>query len=154
MSIAFSPNEFKESIKEFKGVIVDADYSEEPFGIKGNPEIERKGPQLCLKIQTDEYEKPQYAWYPPSNKKKTKWFYFIEALEKSGAMADIRIEGNTSEERIKSLMNSLIGMEFFWQEREVEILGGRKTARVILPVVYYGKKEIGKMKEEEIGENL
>lgn len=150
IKVAFSPTEFSEAIKEFRGVIVDVDFSEEPFGIKGAPDIDRKGPQLCLKIQTDQYEKPQYAWYPPNNKKGTKWWYFIQALEKSGAMADIRIEGSTDEERIKSFMESLIGMEFYWQEKEVEILGGRRKARVILPVVYYGKKQIGRIEEEQL----
>lgn len=154
LRVAFKSSEFSEAIKEFRGTIVDADYSEEPFGIRGAPDIERRGPQLCLKIMTDVYEKPQYAWFPPSSKKKTKWWYFIEALEKSGAMADIRIEGETEEERMKSFMESLIGMEFYWQEKEVEILGGRKTARVLLPVVYYGKKQVGQVKEEEIAEGI
>jgi len=149
---AFRTSEFTEAIKEFRGVIVDADFAIEPFGIKGAPEIDRKTPQVCFKVITDEYEKPQYIWLPPSTKKKTKWWYFIEALEKSGAMSEIKIEGNTDEERIRSFMKSMIGMEFYWQEREVEILGGKgKTARVILPLIYYGKKQVGQVKEETIG---
>lgn len=76
--IAFKPEEATEALKEFVGQIVAVDYAEEPFGMKGAPDIKRTGKVLCIRIQTDIYDKPQYEWYPPSRVKKTKpVVYFI-----------------------------------------------------------------------------
>ena len=94
MSIAFKTEEFKPFKKEFRGVIVAAEYSEEPFGLKGAPEVEEKQRQrygvipkkLGIKIETDEYEKYQYEWYFPSARIGTKWHELIQALERTGAM--------------------------------------------------------------------
>jgi len=61
--IAFKPEEATDALKEYTGQIVATDYSEEPFGMKGAPEIKRTGKVLCLQIRTDEYDKPQYEWY-------------------------------------------------------------------------------------------
>jgi len=145
MSIAFSPEELVDVAKDFTGVIIDADYGLEPLGIKGRPDIERR-PQLCIKIETEEYEKPQYEWYAPSNRKKTKWAYFIESLAETGALRDIDVSGETDEERMKSFAKSLIGMKFHFVQVEVEIIGGRKTT-CILPDEYFGREEAEPIKE-------
>ena len=147
--IAFKPSDFKPYKKEFRGVIVDAEYSEAPFGIRGAPDIEEKqmqrygGPvkKLGIRIRTEQYEKDQYEWFIPSNKINTRWYWFIEALDRCGALRDIKIEGLTDEERMQSFAKSLVGMEFYWVEEEREALGGRKTD-VLLPIAYFGKKEI------------
>lgn len=146
MGVVFKPEELKEAIKEFRGVIVDADYGDTPFGLQGRPDIERRK-QLAIKIVSDEYDKPQYEWYVPTNRKKTKWAYFIEALAKTGALKDVVITGSTDEERIMSFAKSLIGMEFYWVEQEVELLVKGKTTTVLLPEVYYGKKQIEPVSE-------
>lgn len=70
--IAFKQEELKEAKKDFVGQIIDTDYAMEPFGIAGAPGIRRTGPVLAIKIRTDAYEKDQFEWYPPSDKKKTK----------------------------------------------------------------------------------
>ena len=70
--IAFKTEEFGEALKDFVGQIVATDYALEPFGMKGAPEIKRKGKVLCIQIRTDAYEKDQFEWYPPSRVKKTK----------------------------------------------------------------------------------
>jgi len=70
--IAFKPEEATDALKEFAGQIVGTDYSEEPFGMKGAPDIKRTGKVLCVQIRTDAYEKLQLEWYPPSRVKKTK----------------------------------------------------------------------------------
>jgi len=144
MSIAFRPEELREAKRSFRGVIVDYDYGETPFGFTGRPDILRR-PQLCVKIESEQYEKPQYEWYVPTDKKKTKWAYFIEALAKTGALREILpVKGATDEERIRDFGSKLVGMEFDWEEIEVELLGGKKTW-LLLPVKYYGKVgEVGK----------
>lgn len=150
MSIAFSPEEFKDVSKDFTGTIVDADYGLEPLGIKGKPGIERR-PQLCVKIDTPDYEKPQYEWYAPSSRKKTKYAYFVEALAETGALRDTDTSGETDEERMKNFVKSLIGMKFHWVQVEVDIIGGRKTT-VIIPDEYLGREEVEPIKEIKIEE--
>jgi hypothetical protein len=137
--VVFNVDEFKTATKEFEGVIVDAEYSETPFGISGKFE---RGKVFAIKIETEEYEKPQYEWYPPSNKRLTKWWYFIKALHECGAMRDIVITGATTEERIRSFGNSLIGMKFRWVDyNDLEGFGGRKL-QLLLPDQYLGRVEV------------
>lgn len=139
MGVSFRIEEFKEVTKEFVGTIVEAEYSENPFGISGKFE---RGKVLGIKIVTEEYEKPQYEWYPPTNKKKTKWYYFIEALWKCGAMKEIVIAGSSDDERIQSLANQLVGMTFRWVDyAELEGFGGRKI-NLMLPEEYLGKRDV------------
>jgi hypothetical protein len=145
--IAFKPEEATEALKEFVGQIVAVDYSLEPFGFKGAPDIRRDTKVLGLQIRTEAYEKEQYEWYPPSRVKKTKWLYFIEALNETGAMRDISVAGANDEERMQNFARSLLGMVFRWQEKEceslVKIRGGEfKKFNVLLPVEYLGKKPI------------
>ena len=71
-AIAFVSDEMREAVKQFRGIIVKVDYSKEPFGFEGAPGIERKTPVLGVQIDTPDYDKPQYEWFPPSNVKKTK----------------------------------------------------------------------------------
>jgi hypothetical protein len=154
MSIAFKPEEATDALKEYTGQIVATDYSEKPFDFKGAPEITRKGKVLGVQIRTAQYEKPQYEWYPPSKVKKTKWLFFIEALNQVGAMKDISTAGANDEERMTSISKSLLGMVFRWEERVEESLvkergvgAGQKKFSVLLPVEYLGKKPIEKQPE-------
>jgi hypothetical protein len=99
-------------------------------------------------------------WYPPSKVKKTKWIYFIEALNQVGAMKDVSIAGTNDDERMQSFARSLLGMTFKWEERECESMvkvrgGGVKKFDVSLPVEYLGKKPIeapAEVKQAIIGE--
>jgi len=158
--IAFKPEEATEALKEYTGQIVATDYSGEPFGLKGAPDIKRTGKVLAIQIRTDEYEKLQYEWYPPSRVKKTKWLFFIEALNTTGAMRDISIAGKDDEERMQSLAKSLLGMVFRFEEQEFESMvrvkgGAFKRFSVLVPVEYLGKKPIEpvpEVKQTTIGE--
>jgi len=146
-SVAFSPDEFKEAAKQFRGVIVKAEYGENPFGFEGRPDIPRM-PQLAIAIETPDYDKLQYEWYRPTNVRKTKWSYFIDALTKTGAMKDIVIKGSSDEERLKSFAESLVGMEFDWtQYTDLEIIVKGRTIELLLPDKYYGKKEVKPIEE-------
>lgn len=163
MSIAFKPEEAIDATKEFTGQIVGVDYSEEPFGMKGAADIQRRGKVLGVMIQTEAYSKPQYEWYPPSKVKKTKWVYFIEALYTTGAIKDITIAGKTDDERVNSLAKSLLGMNFKFMDVVKDSLvrekgGAAKTFGLTLPVEYHGKtpivaKEAFVPKEEHIGDD-
>jgi len=185
-NVSFVPENFKEAAKEFRGVIVRAEYGESPLGFEGRPDIARK-PQLAIAIETPEYDKQQYEWYPPSNVRKTKpvsktwrlmsvssdgvihgitlisfrqglcfmefpagvsWAYFIEAMTKVGAMKDIKLEGATDQERLDSFAKSLIGMEFmFRQYADLEIIVKDKKIECLLPIEYFGKKDIAPVEE-------
>ncbi|MCD6148437.1 hypothetical protein J7J18_03635 [bacterium] len=146
-SIAFKPEELKEAKKDFVGQIVAAEYGEAPLGMEGRPDIPRRK-QLAIQIRTDEYEKDQFEWYPPSDKKLTKWAYFIEALAKTGALKDIRIEGSTDDERMQSFAKSLVGMKFrFVEYTDLPVIVKGKTIECILPEEYYGKSEVPKETE-------
>lgn len=159
--IAFKPEEATDALKEFIGQIVATDYSEEPFGMKGAPGIERKGKVFAVMIKTSTYDKPQYEWYPPSRVKKTKWFYLVEALNQIGAMKDIAIGGANDEERMKNFAKSMLGMTFRFEEQACESLvqvkggGGAKVFNLLVPVEYLGKKPIEKepeVKQTTIGD--
>ncbi len=157
--IAFRPEEFGEALKDFEGQIVAVDYADEPFGMKGAPGIQRTGKVLCTRIRTDAYEKDQYEWYPPSRVKKTKWAYFIEALNETGAMKDIVTSGSTPDEQVESFARSLLGMKFRYQEQQVESLvqeqGAPKKFNLLVPVEYLGRapiEEAPSVRQATIGE--
>jgi hypothetical protein len=160
VSIAFKPEEATDALKEFVGQVIATDYSETPFGMRGAPEFERKGKVFAVQIKTTVYDKPQYEWYPPSRVKKTKWLYFVEALNQIGAMKDIAVGGADDEERMKNFAKSMLGMVFRWEEREYESLvkvkGGEfKKFNLLTPVEYMGKKSIERepeVKQTTIGE--
>lgn len=151
--IAFSPDKLVEAKKDFRGFIVDAEYALEPFGFKGRPDIERR-PQMAIKIRTEEYEKDQLEWFPPSNKQLTKWAYLIAALAETGAMRDIVVKGETDEERMQSFTKSLIGMECrFVEKTGLESIAKGRKLELILPTEYYGKKDVSPVtdiKEESV----
>lgn len=151
--IVFTPDKLVEAKKDFRGVIIDAEYALEPFGFKGAPGIERRT-QLAIKIRTDVYEKDQLEWFPPSDKKMTKWAYLIEALAETGAMKDVVVKGESDEERMQSFTKSLIGMEFRWLEKTgLPSIAKGKELELLIPVEYYGKKEVSpvtEIKEESV----
>jgi hypothetical protein len=153
VKVAFAPDKLVDAIKDFRGVIVDAQYGMEPFGFKGNVAIERRE-QMAIKIRTEAYEKDQIEWFPPSDKKLTKWAYLIEALASTGALRDVIVKGETDEERMQSFAKSLVGMEFRWLERSgLDSIAKNKKIDLLVPVEYYGKKEISpitEIKEEEV----
>jgi len=172
--IAFTPEEGVDATKEFVGQVIATDYAEEPFGIKGNPSIQRRGKVFAVQIRTDMYEKEQLEWYPPTTVKKTKWLYLIEALHGTGAWKDITLAGKTDDERMLGFARSMLGMKFRWMELVKESLvkeqvpqgttiqrgfnpGFRKFS-VLLPVEYLGKTPIepkpteGTVREATIGE--
>jgi len=140
--VVFKPEELAEVKKEFRGVVRSASYEENPrFG----------GMQLHVVISTEAYEKDQHEWYPPSNRRLTKWAYLLEALAANGALREIPVKGETDEERIKSFAAGLVGMEFDWEERLVPTIAGRDV-EVLLPVDYHGRKPIpAKPRVEEVG---
>ena len=151
MSIAFHPDEFTDSAREFRGQIVRAEYKT-PWTKENSPFAEESPDCVRIEIVTEQYSKPQYEWYPPTRLTKTKWYYFIKALYDTGAMNDIKIEGNTDDERVWSLCKQLIGMEFYWKEF-TNLEGFRKDrpiTRLLLPVEYLGKAEIKRKPPEEV----
>lgn len=144
--IAFKQEELKDAKKDFVGQIIATDYAENPFGMVGAAEIKRTGPVLCIQIRTEAYEKDQYEWYPPSDKKMTKWAYFLETLTKVGAMHDITISGTNDEERMKSFAKSLIGMKARFIEMGfesmVKIAGEPKKFDLIVMEEYLGRAPV------------
>lgn len=151
--VVFTPDKLVDAKKDFRGYIVDAEYALEPFGFKGAPGIERRE-QLAIKVRTDVYEKDQMEWYPPSDKKLTKWAYFLEAMAGCGALRDVVVKGETDEERMQSFTKSLIGMEFRWMEKTgLPSIAKNRELELLVPVEYYGKKEISpvrEIKEEQV----
>jgi len=161
MSVIFNPQEARESLKEFDGQVIEIDYSLTPFNLSTNESITNKKPQLCLKIQTDIYEKPQYIWLPPSAVKQTKWVEFLSALAATGALAQIKVEGNTDEEKIKNFGQQLIGMKFHLLEKEFTSLvkenNEQKKFSLLVPTTYFGKLPVvlkPEVKSATIGEEL
>jgi len=150
VEVAFKPEEMTEARKDFRGIIINAEYGDAPLGMEGAPGIQRR-PQLAIQIDTESYEKPQYEWFAPSNKKKTKWANFIEAMSKCGALKDTKTDGVSDDEKLKSFAKSLIGMDCHFTEIEVEAMGQQKRVAVILPDEYYGKREVtGEVKKETV----
>jgi hypothetical protein len=162
VSIAFKPEDAREAIKEYTGQIVAAEYSMKPFNFEGDPSIKRETKVLGIQLKTDEYEKPQYEWYPPSKVKKTKWIFLLEALIQTGAMKEISTAGASDDEIMENFRRSLLGMKFKWEEKECESLvkvrGGEfKRFTVLLPVAYLGKQPIvaaPEIRQETVGESL
>ena len=141
--IAFTPEEFREAARDFRGVIVRAEYNT-PWTIENSPFAEtQKIPQMRIQIRpTDQPIKDQYEWYAPTNIKNTRWYYFIKALNDLGVV--IQPEGNTLEERINDFCKKLIGLEFQWKDHQnlPGLRPGRIIQRLLLPVRFYGKREV------------
>ena len=176
VKVAFSPDKLVEAKKDFRGTIIDAEYALEPFGFKGSADIVVRRPQMAIKIRTDEYDKDQLEWYPPSDKKLTKpvesactfafsqlrcaqptpvsrfagvkWAYLIEAMASTGALRDVVVKGETDEERMQSFTKSLIGMDMRFVEKVgLESIAKGRKLELILPAEYYGKKDISPVTE-------
>lgn len=153
MSISFSPDEMKDVKRDFVGVIVAAEYALEPFGIKGG--IERTSKVLGIKVRSEQYDKDQPLWYPPSNRKRTKWDYWIQGLATTGALKDVDTKGLTDEERMQNFARSLIGMKMHFVEVERESPFREAKVWSVEPVEYLGKQavpEAGQIVTAEVGE--
>lgn len=114
-----------------------------PLGMSGRADIEQR-PQLAVRIRTETYEKDQFEWYAPSKVRLTKWFYLLEALQKTGALKLINTAGRTAEEKLKSFADSLVGLKFRWLERMNLEAVATPIKRLLLPEEYLGKEEIEK----------
>jgi len=115
----------------------------------GRADIEQRA-QLCIQIRTESYEKDQYEWFAPSKVKLTKWVYFLEALNKTGALKDTNSSGDSAAAKMKNFAESLIGMNFRWLERsKLESAGSTPLSRLLLPDEYLGKVEVQKAEEIE-----
>ena len=141
-AIAFTPDEGVDATKDFVGYIVDAEYGEDPLGMMGKVEFERRA-QLAIQIRTDEYEKDQYEWYAPSKVNKTKWMYLLGAMNTCGALKETDSSGKNAAEKMASFAKSIVGMNFRWLEHgNLESAGQNPIARLLLPSEYLGKVEI------------
>ena len=147
--IAFTPEDLVSAKKDFRGVIVVSTYEK-------NKKF--TGMQLHIEMQTEVYDKNQHEWLAPSDKLKTKWAHFIEALSKCGALKDTNFEGEDPEERMNNFAKSLLGMQFrFVEYTDLPSIAKNKNTgkfeiELIIPVEYLGKAEIGEIKEETVSE--
>lgn len=120
-----------------------------PLGMTGRADIEQRA-QLCIQIRTEHYELDQYEWFAPSKVRLTKWHYFLEALNKTGALKDTISKGKTAQVKMANFAKSLIGMNFRWLERmNLESAGSEPLKRLLLPEVYIGKVEVQEPTEIE-----
>lgn len=117
----------------------------------GRADIEQRA-QLCIQIRTEAYEKDQYEWFAPSKVKLTKWIYFLEALNKTGALKVTNSSGKTAADKMKNFAKSLIGMNFRWLERMNLEAVATPIKRLLLPEEYLGKVEVQKAEEIETEE--
>ena len=147
-SIVFAPDEAVEATKDFVGHIVDAEYGLSPLGMSGRGDIEQR-PQLCIQIRTEAYEKDQYEWFAPSKVLLTKWIYFIQALDTTGALKETNSSGKNSAEKMKNFSKSLVGMNFRWLERMNLEAVATPIKRLLLPEEYLGRIEVQKTEEIE-----
>jgi hypothetical protein len=97
-------------------------------------------------------------WYAPSDKEKTKWAHLISYLSTSGALKDVDWSGSTPDEQMGNFAKSLLGMNCRFVEftdlpsvaRNRET--GKFEVRAIVPMEYFGKTEVGAVREEAVGE--
>lgn len=143
--VAWSDEEEKEYL-EFTGTIVRAEFNTE----WSNSDRFEGTPQLRIEIETPDYEQNQYAWYPPSDKKGTKWSVFRKALQETGAWKDLEIKGATDVEKLHSLAKSLVGMTFtFEKHMNFPGWGGRIIKNITIPVKYHGRTKLTRPEEVE-----
>ncbi|MEM1891128.1 MAG: hypothetical protein QXI45_01875 [Thermofilaceae archaeon] len=162
--VAWRPDEFKELVREFRGRIVRAEwgsaspsskhYNAWVFPPEAPEDIRQRQAErgaLAMRVEIMPIDQPWnnvYEWYTISDVRLSKWYYFIDALHRTGA--PINTSGNTDEERLNSFCKSLIGMEFKWQEFDLPTIGGKIIKRLLLPVEYYGKFEVERPEVVEI----
>ena len=151
-AVVFTPEEGVDATKDFVGYIVDAEYGEDPLGMVGKVEYEKRA-SLCIQIRTDEYEKDQYEWYTPSRVNLTKWMHFLGAMNTCGALKETDSSGKNTAEKMATFAKSLHGMNFSWLEHaNLPSAGQTPIARLLLPSEYLGKVEIEKAVEIETEE--
>lgn len=151
IGIVFSPEDAVEATKDFEGYIIDAEYGMNPLGMTGRDDIEQRA-QLCIQIRTEAYEKDQFEWFAPSKVKLTKWFHFLEAMKKTGALKETESGGKTAQEKMGNFAKSLIGMNFRWLERMNVEAVATPIKRLLLPEGYLGKVEVQKIEPIETKE--
>jgi hypothetical protein len=152
--MAFSPESFREAVREFRGVIVRAEwgsadpaspYYNEWVFVPSAPEDvrerQRERGALAVRIEIavkDRSWQNIYEWYTYSEVRLSKWYYFIDALTRLKIPFDA--SGNTLEERLTNFCNSLVGVDAKWVDHEdLPTVGKRTIKRLLLPVEYYGK---------------
>jgi hypothetical protein len=165
IEVAFTPEEFVEPRREFRGRIVRAEwgcadkeskyYNEWVFPTQAPADIRERQAErqaYALRIEIMPIDRPWnniYEWYSLSQVRLSKWDYFIRAL--TATKAEIDTKGNTVEERLNNFCKSLVGMEFKWVEStDLPTLGGRTIRRLLLPTEYYGKTEVGEYEKTVI----
>jgi len=147
--IAFVPDQLVSATKDFEGIIVIAEYIEN---------VRFTGHQLHIEIQTEEYDKNQHEWYAPSDKLKTKWAHFINALSTCGAMKDTSFEGETPALQMENFAKSLLGMKCrFVEYTDLPAIAknrdtGKFEIRAIIPTEYMGKTEVGEIQRESVSQ--
>jgi len=174
------PEKFKEGGRgEFIGVIINADYGEAPLGIAGRPEFQlqrdgtaRKQVAFEIKVVSGlETEKTQKQLLAPSDVKYSKMYYWIQALNDTGAVKEIEIKGLTEDEKWLSFAKSHIGMQFRFEDKtdlegvgfETDASGKpvldesgrrvRRKIRMLVPVEYFGKAQLEtKVETEKVSE--
>jgi len=119
--------------------------------MSGRADIEQRA-QLCVQIRTEAYERDQYEWFAPSKVKLTKWYYFLDAMNKTGGLKDTISSGKDAAEKMKNFAKSLIGMNFRWLERMNLEAVATPIKRLLLPEEYLGKVEVQKTEEIETEE--
>jgi hypothetical protein len=165
---------FKEGRGEFIGVIINADYGEAPLGIAGRPEFQtlRDGTarkQIAFEIKVIsglETEKTQKQLLAPSDVKYSKMYYWVRALNETGAVKDVEVKGLTEDEKWLSFAKSHIGMQFRFEEKvdlegvgyETDATGkplfdehGRRVKRkirMLVPVEYFGKVNLEELEKK------
>jgi len=164
-SVAWKPEEFEEPRREFRGRIVRAEWgSADPNSKHYNawvfpPEApedirERQAERqaYAIRVEIAPIDRPWnniFEWYGLSQYRLTKWFYWIQALNSLKVPFDA--SGNTVEERLTNFCKSIVGMEFRWLEyNDLPTVGKRTIKRLLLPVEYFGKFEIGEVERIQI----
>lgn len=140
--VSWSPAEDKEPGRDFEGVVIEAVY---PYQ---DPSAKFEGVQLRILIRSNQYEKDQPIWIPPSTGKGTKWVLFRDALATLGVMKTINVRvSGTNTEKLQDLCKGLLGMKFRWQDQWVQRPNNPKEKmRVTMPVKFIGKEDISAMK--------
>lgn len=163
--VAWSPEEFVEAKREFRGRIVRVEWgSADPESKYYNswvfppdaPEDIRQRQaergQIAIRVEIMPVDRPWnniYEWYGLSDVRLTKWYYFLQSLKRLNV--DVNMSGNTNVERLNNFCSSLVGCEFKWEDNEnLPTVGGKVIKRLLLPVEYYGRFEVGKIERVEV----
>ena len=163
--VPFSLDEFVEAKREFRGRIVRAEWgTADPNDQHYNPwvfpenapedirERQRERGAIAIRIEIMPIDQPWdniYEWYSVSSSRLSKWYYFMDALLR--LRIPFETTGNTVPEKLDSFCRSLVGVEAKWSDHtDLPTVGGRVIKRLLLPVEYYGKFEVGGMERVRI----